>query len=75
MNNVSLFQKVLYLFSQNEFYMVHSLINIFERDTRASARAVSVKEEDIDTVYDIMPLFDEFTYDKVRDFTLLSSEL
>lgn len=47
--------------------MVHNLINIFDRDTRSTARAVSVKEDDIGHVDDIVLLFDEFTYDKVRD--------
>ncbi|KAM5194674.1 aminopeptidase Q [Mantella aurantiaca] len=57
----------------NEFFMVHNLINIFDKDARASARAVSVKEEDIDNVDDIMLLFDEFTYDKASALLRMAS--
>ncbi|XP_072272161.1 aminopeptidase Q isoform X2 [Pyxicephalus adspersus] len=48
----------------NEFFMVHNLINIFEKDARVTARAVSMKEEDVENVDDILSLFDEFAYDK-----------
>lgn len=57
----------------NEFFMVHNLINIFDRDTRSTARAVSVKEDDIGHVDDIVLLFDEFTYDKASALLRMAS--
>lgn len=57
----------------DEFFMVHNLITIFERDTRDTARAVSVKEEDIDNVDDMMLLFDAFTYDKAAALIRMAS--
>ncbi|XP_063820233.1 aminopeptidase Q [Pseudophryne corroboree] len=48
----------------NELFMLHNLINIFEKDALTSARTVSVKEEDINKVDHIKLLFDDFTYNK-----------
>ncbi|KAM9331549.1 aminopeptidase Q [Gastrophryne carolinensis] len=48
----------------DELFMLHNLVNIFEKDARTSARAVSVKEDTIEHVNDIILLFDVFTYTK-----------
>ncbi|XP_056393378.1 aminopeptidase Q [Hyla sarda] len=57
----------------NELFMMHNLLNIFERDTRASARAVSVKEEEINNVDLIEPLFDDFSYNKAAALIRMAS--
>ncbi|KAM4052138.1 aminopeptidase Q [Anomaloglossus baeobatrachus] len=57
----------------NELFMMHNLINIFERDTRASARAVSVKAEEINNVDLIDPLFDDFSYSKAAALIRMAS--
>ncbi|XP_075710932.1 aminopeptidase Q [Rhinoderma darwinii] len=57
----------------NELFMMHNLLNIFERDTRASARAVSVKEEEINNVELIEPLFDDFSYNKAAALIRMAS--
>ncbi|XP_077146788.1 aminopeptidase Q [Ranitomeya variabilis] len=57
----------------NELFMMHNLINIFEKDTRASARAVSVKEEEINNVELIDPLFDFFSYNKAAALIRMAS--
>ncbi|XP_053330196.1 aminopeptidase Q [Spea bombifrons] len=48
----------------NEMFLVHNLLYMFERDSTSTLRALSVKGEDIQTMDDIMPLFDMFTYNK-----------
>ncbi|CAJ0933309.1 unnamed protein product [Ranitomeya imitator] len=58
---------------KNELFMMHNLINIFEKDTRASARAVSVKEEEINNVELIDPLFDFFSYNKAAALIRMAS--
>ncbi|KAG8598113.1 hypothetical protein GDO81_002501 [Engystomops pustulosus] len=57
----------------NELFMMHNLVNIFERDSRASARAVSVKEEEINNVDLIEPLFDDFSYNKAAALIRMAS--
>ncbi|XP_069818787.1 aminopeptidase Q [Dendropsophus ebraccatus] len=57
----------------NELFMMHNLVNIFERDMQPSARAVSVKEEDINNVELIEPLFDDFTYSKAAALIRMAS--
>ncbi|XP_068103260.1 aminopeptidase Q [Hyperolius riggenbachi] len=60
-------------FKLNEFFMLHNLVNIFEKDARTSARSVSVKEEDINNVYNILLLFDDFTYNKAAALLRMAS--
>ncbi|XP_075035594.1 aminopeptidase Q isoform X2 [Mixophyes fleayi] len=57
----------------NELFMLHNLIHIFENDAWTSARAVSVKEEDINRVDHIMVLFDDFTYNKASALVRMAS--
>ncbi|XP_044131844.1 aminopeptidase Q [Bufo gargarizans] len=57
----------------NELFMLHNLLNIFEGDTRASARPVSIEEKEINNVELIEPLFDEFSYNKAAALIRMAS--
>ncbi|KAG9487919.1 hypothetical protein GDO78_007621 [Eleutherodactylus coqui] len=59
--------------TMNELFMMNNLISIFESDTQATARPVSVKEEAINNVNLIEPLFDEFTYSKAAALIRMAS--